>query len=115
MSSKRQGTMPSQKSTIAFDAVAGKRPSVPSRTTRRTSVPQTPNLPPKHAAPSTGESTGTIPPSQRLSYSLDEAAELIGVSRSTINRMIDRGVLHCVSAMGRRLVPRQSLEQFLSN
>jgi len=54
-----------------------------------------------------------MPSDRRLSYSINEAAALLGVSRSTINRLIDRGDLRSVSALGRRLVPANAIEQFL--
>lgn len=53
-------------------------------------------------------------PGHRLSYSPAEAAGLLGVSRSTVNRLIACGELKSIRALGRRLIPAQSLEDLLS-
>lgn len=40
-----------------------------------------------------------------------EAGKVLGVSESTVWRMIRRGALHSIRRSGRRLVPRRALEK----
>ena len=49
---------------------------------------------------------------ERQTYTVEEAAEVLGISRALAYR---RGVLPTVQIAGRRLVPRQALEQMLAN
>lgn len=50
-----------------------------------------------------------------LAYSVDQAAEALGVSPSTVRSLIHRGDLPTVDGFGRRqLIPRMSLEAFVS-
>lgn len=44
-------------------------------------------------------------------FTVVETAEKLGVSQSTIWRMLRRGELESVQRSGRRLVPRQALER----
>jgi excisionase family DNA binding protein len=50
----------------------------------------------------------------RLAYSIAESEALIGLSRSTIYRMIEAGTLNTVLHGRRRLVPARELERILS-
>lgn len=54
------------------------------------------------------------PASAPLSVSIDEAARLIGVGRSTMFALLDSGEIRSVKVGARRLVPRRALEEFLS-
>ena len=49
----------------------------------------------------------------RLSYSIDEAATLTGLSRATLYRRVADGQLKTVRRGRRRLVPAKQLENFL--
>lgn len=48
---------------------------------------------------------------ERLTYTIEEAAEMLGISRALAYR---RGVLPTVQIAGRRLVPRQLLAKMLA-
>ena len=56
--------------------------------------------------------TQTTPSSvERLTYTIDEAAEMLGISRALAYR---KGVLPTVQIAGRRLVPRKALDRMLA-
>lgn len=55
-----------------------------------------------------------IPINDRLTYSVTEAAELLGISRARIFQLIKDGTIESVKLGGRRLVPRSGLEQLLA-
>ena len=46
---------------------------------------------------------------ERLAYSIAEAAEAVGISQDTNYRLIQRGELHPVLVGKRRIIPRASL------
>jgi excisionase family DNA binding protein len=50
----------------------------------------------------------------RLSYGIIEAALALGVSRSTVWRLITRGELAVFKILGRTLIPRQELERLIN-
>jgi len=50
---------------------------------------------------------------ERLAYSIAEAAEAIGISQDTVYRLIQRGEVHSVLLGKRRLIPRASLFELL--
>jgi excisionase family DNA binding protein len=52
----------------------------------------------------------TVP---RAAYSLDEAAQSLGLSRRTLYQLMDAGRLSTVKLGKRRLVPAQELERLL--
>jgi len=51
---------------------------------------------------------------ERRAYRIDEAAAAIGLSRSTLYKLIAAGTLRSVKVGGRRLVPVASLEALLA-
>jgi excisionase family DNA binding protein len=51
---------------------------------------------------------------ERLAYSPDEAAELLGISRELIHDLLRTGQLGSVKAGRRRLIGRHHLEAFLA-
>lgn len=53
------------------------------------------------------------PPTERLAYSVDEAARLTGLSRDLLYDEMRRGNLPYVKVGRRRLITRQHLQQFL--
>jgi excisionase family DNA binding protein len=52
-------------------------------------------------------------PAERLAYSVDEAAQMTGLSRDLLYDQMRRGNLPYVKIGRRRLITRQHLEQFL--
>jgi excisionase family DNA binding protein len=48
---------------------------------------------------------------RKRTYTVTEAAELVGLSRKAISRRVDRGSLRSVVRNGRRLIPRSELER----
>ncbi len=54
------------------------------------------------------------PASPALSVSVDEAARLLGVGRTTVFTLLDEGTIRSVKVGARRLVPRKALDEFLS-
>ena len=55
----------------------------------------------------------TGPPAERLAYSVDEAAQLTGLSRDLLYDQMRRGNLSYIKVGRRRLITRQHLQQFL--
>jgi excisionase family DNA binding protein len=51
---------------------------------------------------------------ERLAYSPDEAAELLGISREPVHDLLRTGQLGSVKAGRRRLIARRHLEAFLA-
>ena len=57
----------------------------------------------------------TPPPTERLAYSIQEAADLLGVNYFSIYRLIQRGKLKaCRALRGKLLVPRAELLKLLA-
>ena len=56
---------------------------------------------------------GPDPMAERLAYSVDEAAQLTGLSRDLLYDQMRRGNLPYVKIGRRRLITRQHLQQFL--
>lgn len=50
---------------------------------------------------------------ERLAYSVQEAARLLGVSYHTVHRLLHSGRLRKVPGLRINLIPRESLEQLL--
>jgi hypothetical protein len=60
----------------------------------------------------TSKKTRTTRPSvERLTYTIEEAAEMLGISRALAYRT---GVLPTVKIAGRRLVPKVALDRMLA-
>jgi excisionase family DNA binding protein len=53
-------------------------------------------------------------PAERLAYSPDEAADLLGISRELEHDLLRTGQLGSVKAGRRRLIGRHHLEEFLA-
>jgi excisionase family DNA binding protein len=51
---------------------------------------------------------------ERLAYSPDEAAELLGISRELVHDLLRTGQLGSVKAGRRRLIGKRHLEEFLA-
>ena len=56
-----------------------------------------------------------IEPNQRLTWSIEEAAQLLGVSRAVAYRYAEKGELPTLRLGGRLLVPRLALEKLVNN
>ena len=54
-----------------------------------------------------------IPPEQRDAVDVETTANLLGVSRRTIYKLISTGELQSVKVRGRRLIPRRAREQLI--
>jgi excisionase family DNA binding protein len=54
------------------------------------------------------------PFAERLAYSPDEAAELLGISKELVHDLLRTGQLRSVKAGRRRLIGRHHLEEFLA-
>jgi len=84
------------------------------------SVPRTPAKPGRGGPPAVdarvppqASSPETSSRSERLAYSVDEAAQLTGLSRDLLYDEMRRGNLEYLKVGRRRLITRQHLEQFL--
>jgi len=53
-------------------------------------------------------------PTERLAYSPDEAADLLGISRELVHDLLRTGQLRSVKAGRRRLIGRDHLTEFLA-
>ena len=56
----------------------------------------------------------TISPGEKLAYSVEEAAELLGISKTSAYQAAQRGELPSVIIGRRRLVPRAALDRLLA-
>jgi excisionase family DNA binding protein len=69
------------------------------------------NEPTNAAAPTRPDA---VPISERLAYSVDECAQLLGINYFSVYRMIQHGKLHACRVMrGKLLVPRSELLKLL--
>ena len=57
----------------------------------------------------------TVPgaPSGRLTYTVRETADALGVSRSTVYRLLYRGVLSSIPGLRHKLLPRSAVVAFV--
>ena len=51
---------------------------------------------------------------KKLAYSVQEAAGLIGVSKTHLHRMVNEGVIRSVPLGHRKLIPVDALEAFIA-
>ncbi len=56
-----------------------------------------------------------LPLEQRLAYSIQEAADLLGVAYTTLWRAVQRGELHPMKTAGILRISRKELERFLDS
>lgn len=60
--------------------------------------------------------TPTTPPVERLAYSIEEAAQMLGLNYHSIYRLIQRGKLKaCRVLRGKFLIPRDELLKLLKS
>jgi hypothetical protein len=62
------------------------------------------------AAQKMGGGSGKLP---RLAYSVDETAEILGISGASVRRLIVRGLLRCSVAIRHKMISRTEIERFL--
>ena len=61
------------------------------------------------------EAQPTAPPTERLAYSVQQAADMLGVNYFSVYRLIQRGKLKpCRALRGKLLVPRAELLKLLA-
>ena len=61
------------------------------------------------------EASPATPPTERLAYSVQEAADMLGVNYFSVYRLIQRGKLKpCRALRGKLLVPRTELLKLLA-
>jgi len=54
--------------------------------------------------------TKSLPPKERLAYSIQEAADMLGINYFSVYRLIQRGKLKaCRALRGKLLIPREEL------
>jgi predicted DNA-binding protein YlxM (UPF0122 family) len=53
--------------------------------------------------------------SQRAFYAVWEIAEMFGISRKSVYRLLDRGLLQSSSALRHKMITKRSVEQFIAN
>jgi excisionase family DNA binding protein len=58
------------------------------------------------------EETPSLP---RLAYTMQETADILGVSYITVHRLLKRGLLKCSSAVRHKLIPASEIERFLKD
>ena len=59
--------------------------------------------------------TATRPPTERLAYSIQESADMLGVNYFSVYRLIQRGRLKaCRALRGKFLIPRTELLKLLA-
>ena len=51
----------------------------------------------------------------RLAYSMQETAQVLGVSYLTVHRLLKRGLLKSSSALRTKVIPRTEIERFLKD
>lgn len=54
-------------------------------------------------------------PAEKLLYRVEEAAELLSLSRTAVFGLINSGDLGAVKVGGRRRIPRRSIEDYVSH
>ena len=60
------------------------------------------------------ETLAAVPP-ERIAYTIEQAAEAVGLARNTIRDAVSRGELRAVKRCGRWLIKRDSLLRWLAD
>lgn len=60
------------------------------------------------------ETLAAVPP-ERIAYTIDQAAEAIGLARNTIRDAVSRGELRAVKRCGKWLIRRDTLLRWLAD
>jgi len=56
----------------------------------------------------------TIEPSRRIFLSVEEAAQLFGLSKKSVYRLLDRGLLKSSNAVRHKMIPKASVDEFVA-
>lgn len=59
------------------------------------------------------ETESVKPALPKLAYSMQESADMLGVSYITVHRLLKRGLLRSCSALRTKVIPHIELERFL--
>jgi excisionase family DNA binding protein len=65
----------------------------------------------KHTMPTDNQSERPALP--KLAYTMEETAQVMGVSYITVHRLLKRGLLRSSTALRSKLIPRAEIERFL--
>lgn len=60
------------------------------------------------------ETLAAVPP-ERIAYTIDQAAEAVGLARNTIRDAVSRGELRAVKRCGKWLIKRETLLRWLAD
>ena len=88
------------------------RPTVPFKNTKQPVVAKSRA---KQTALPANKTTAAEAKLQRVRYTINQTAEMFGVSRSTVNRAISDGKLKSFKLGGRRLISAQTIAEALDN
>jgi excisionase family DNA binding protein len=78
----------------------------------------TPLPPPAETAPAPVAPNGSaplLPHPSRLAFTVQEAAQMLGVSDKTVRRLIDRRLLRASRALRHLRIPKNEIERFLED
>ena len=56
----------------------------------------------------------TIEPSKRIFLSVEEVAQLFGLSKKTVYRLLDRGLLRSSNAVRHKMISKASVDEFVA-
>ena len=56
----------------------------------------------------------TIEPSKRIFLSVEEVAQLFGLSKKTVYRLLDRGLLRSSNAVRHKMILKASVDEFIA-
>ena len=56
----------------------------------------------------------TIEPSKRIFLSVEEVAQLFGLSKKTVYRLVDRGLLRSSNAVRHKMILKASVDEFVA-
>ena len=56
----------------------------------------------------------TIEPSKRIFLSVEEVAQLFGLSKKTVYRLLDRGLLRSSNAVRHKMILKASVDEFVA-
>jgi excisionase family DNA binding protein len=59
------------------------------------------------------ETTEKTPALPRLAYTMEETADILGVSYITVHRLLKRGLLRSSTALRHKLIPYSEIQRFL--
>lgn len=63
----------------------------------------------------TMDTTEKTPALPRLAYTMQETADILGVSYITVHRLLKRGLLKSSTALRHKLIPASEIERFLKS